>query len=442
MSTQVITKQGYLSELIQQVQQVPMVQPWLKEARDRSSIILEELALPTKRDEEWQFTDLANLYATKFIAATNQSLTASDISHLILPEAQDSHLVFVNGYYAPELSSDISLPKGIFIGNLSQLPESYPIENYLGKQQNNREIFPTINTAGISDVAIVWANKDVILETPIHLLFITIPSDTPIVTQSRILVVLESGAKLTLIEQYVAMGDPCSDNLTSYAYFTNAVAEVFISENAELNHSRIQRETSDAFHVARSAISQAKHSQYTCNTITLGAKISRHNLDIFQTGESTVTNLNGLTMIKGEQLADKHSNICLNYPDSVTRQIHKTIVDDRAAVVFNGRVFVGKKAQQTDAGQISRNLILSAKARVNTKPQLEIIADNVKCSHGATVSQLDGDEIFYLQSRGLDQAAATSLLVEAFALDIVNKLPVNSLRQILSRCMACKTMVI
>jgi len=147
-------------------------------------------------------------------------------------------------------------------------------------------------------------------------------------------------------------------------------------------------------------------------------------------------------MISGEQLADKHSNICLNYPNGITRQVHKTIVDDKASVVFNGRVFVGKKAQQTNAGQISRNLVLSPQARVNTKPQLEIIADNVKCSHGATVSQLDGDEIFYLQSRGLDQSAATSLLVEAFALDIVNKLPVPSLRQMLSRCMACKTMVI
>ncbi len=442
MTSQTITKQSYLSALIQQVQQAPMVEPWLKEARDRASIVLEELVLPTKRDEAWQFTDLANLYATNFTAAPHKTLTSQDISHLILPEAENSHLVFINGFYAPDLSSSQALPEGIFIGNLSALPKSYLIENYLGKQQDSTEVFNAINTAGISDVAIVWVNRNVVVETPVHLLFITIPEATPTVSQTRALVVLEPGAKLTLVEQYVATGEGCPDAPASHPYFTNGVMEVFVQENAVLTHTRVQRETSAAFHIARSAISQAKSSQYHCHTISLGAKISRHNLDIFQIGESTETTLNGLTMISGEQLADKHSNICLNYPNGITQQVHKTIVDDKASVVFNGRVFVGKRAQQTSAGQISRNLLLSPKARVNTKPQLEIIADNVKCSHGATVSQLDGDEIFYLQSRGLDQAAATSLLVEAFALDIVNKLPVASLRQMLSRCMACKTMVI
>jgi len=442
MGTQTITKQGYLSELVQQVQQVPMIKPWLKEARDRASIILEELALPTKRDEGWQFTDLANLYATNFVAATNKIVTNHDIAHLILPEAQDSHLVFINGFYSPGLSSSQALPEGIFIGNLSQLPESYLIESYLGHQQGSTGIFPALNTLGISDAAIVWVNKNVQIETPVHLLFITIPEETPTISQSRILVVLEPGAKLNLVEQYVATGEGCPDAPASHPYFTNGVVEIFVQENAVLNHSRIQRETSAAFHISRSAVSQGAHSKYHCHTISLGAKISRHNLDIFQTGESTETTLNGLTMISGEQLADKHSNICLNHPYGTLQQVHKTIVDDQASVVFNGRIFVGKKAQQTNAGQLSRNLLLSAKARVNTKPQLEIIADDVKCAHGATVSQLDGDEIFYLQSRGLDQAAATSLLVEAFALDIVNKLPVPSLRHMLSRCMACKTMVI
>ena len=443
MGIQTITKQGYLSELVQQVQQVPMVKSELKELRDRASIILEELALPTKRDEEWQFTDLADLYAIKFTSPPPQTeLDSGAIEHLILPEAKDSHLVFINGFYASKLSSSAALPAGIFIGNLSQLPDAYPIQDYLGKQQGSTEIFTAINTTGISDVAVVWASKDVVVETPIHLLFITTTGDTPTVTQPRILVVLETGAKLTLVEQYVATGDSCSETIVSQPYFTNGVMEIFVQENAVLDHSRIQRETSAAFHIARSAISQAKYSQYHCHTISLGAKISRHNLDIFQTGEGTETTLNGLTMIKGNQVADKHSNICLNYPNGVTRQVHKTIVDDQASVVFNGRVFVGKKAQQTNAGQISRNLVLSPKARVNTKPQLEIIADNVKCSHGATVSQLEGDEIFYLQSRGLDQSTATSLLVEAFALDIVNKLPVASMRQILAKCMACKTMVV
>ncbi|MEH1948298.1 MAG: Fe-S cluster assembly protein SufD, partial [Nostoc sp.] len=190
-------------------------------------------------------------------------------------------------------------------------------------------------------------------------------------------------------------------------------------------------EGAEAFHIGKTAIAQARDSRYTCHAITLGAKLSRHNLEILQTGEQTQTTLNGLTIISGKQLSDTHSAIALNYPHGISDQLHKCIVGDRAHAVFNGKVLVPKRAQLTNASQLNRNLLLSSKARIDTKPQLEITADNVKCAHGATVSQLEDDEIFYLQSRGIDENDARKLLINAFAAEIINQIPVPSLREIL-----------
>jgi Fe-S cluster assembly protein SufD len=244
-------------------------------------------------------------------------------------------------------------------------------------------------------------------------------------------VVAQAGSQLTLIEDYKAAG--------AGVYFTNAVTEIVLEENAQVNHTRNLQEGGEAFHIGKSAIAQSRNSRYTCNAITMGAKLSRHNLEVFQTGEGTETTLNGLTLIGGEQLADTHSAIALNHPNGITNQLHKCIVDGRAHAVFNGKVFVPQAAQLTNAGQLNRNLLLSPKARVDTKPQLEITADNVKCSHGATVSQLDAEEVFYLQSRGLNETDARNLLIDAFGAEILDRIPVASLRQRLARCVACRT---
>jgi Fe-S cluster assembly protein SufD len=233
---------------------------------------------------------------------------------------------------------------------------------------------------------------------------------------------------VTLIEEYTHRRDVEE----AAVYFTNAVTEIWVEENAQVNHTIIERESGAAFHIGKSAIAQARDSRYTCNAITLGAKLSRHNLEVFQTGEQTETTLNGLTMVALQQLADTHSAIALNHPYGTSNQLHKCIVADRAHAVFNGKVFVPKAAQLTNAGQLNRNLLLSPKARVDTKPQLEITADNVKCAHGATVSQLDAEEVFYLQSRGLDEDDARKLLINAFAAEIINQLPLVSLRERLS----------
>jgi Fe-S cluster assembly protein SufD len=429
---------AYLTGLLNQCQALdlqvidPETATLLQELRDRASRWVNTLTLPTKRDEEWRFTDLSPLLQVNFqTAEAKVDLPQSVVAEFALPEAP-IRLVFVNGVYAPQLSAVADLPEGLVVANLAQLPVTYrsQVGKYLAQQQGSAEVFTALNTAGLTDAAVVWVARNQQVETAIQLLFISTTGETPTVAQPRCLVVAQANSKLTLIEDYRATGEG--------VYFTNAVTEIVLEENAQVSHTRIERESKAAFHIGKSAIAQGRYSRYTCDAITLGAKLSRHNLEVFQTGEGTETTLNGLTLIGGEQLADTHSAIALNHPNGTSNQLHKCIVDDRAHAVFNGKVFVPQTAQFTNASQLNRNLLLSPKARVDTKPQLEITADQVKCSHGATVSQLDADEVFYLQSRGINETDARELLLDAFAAEILNCIPVTSLRQRLSRCVACR----
>lgn len=437
----------YLTNLLNQCQALnlqviePEIATLLQELRDRASVLIKNLAIPTKRDEEWRFTDLSPLLQVKFQSPEAQiDIAESAITEFILPEAP-IRLVFVNGFYAANLSSVTNLPEGLIVNNLAQLPVTHrsKVGKYLAQQKGATEVFTALNTTGLTDAAVVWVAKNTVVETPIHLLFISTTDGVPVISQPRCLVVAEAGSKLTLIEYYVANMENCPDMPVNHPYFTNQVTEIWLEENAQINHTRNQREAAESFHIGKTAIAQACNSSYTCNAISLGAKLSRHNLEIFQTGEGTETILNGLTIIGGEQLADTHSVIALNHPNGISNQLHKCIVDDHAHAVFNGKVFVPQAAQLTNAGQLNRNLLLSPKARVDTKPQLEITADNVKCAHGATVSQLDDEEVFYLQSRGLNEIDARNLLIEAFVAEIVNRIPIASLRQRLSRGAARRT---
>jgi len=408
---------------------------WLEELRQRAVLWVRQSTLPTTRDEEWLSTDLSSLRQVQFNVETSHAtpLQQTDITSLTLPEAINSRLVFVNGVYVPELSSVSGLPDGVVVSNLAGLPATSlhsRVREYLGCASGSDEVFTAVNTAGMTDVAVVWVAKNVVVETPIHLLFISAAGETPILSQPRCLVVAERGSQVCLVEEFT---NRRGAKRAEEVYFTNAVTEIWLEENAQVSHVRVQHDGGSAFHVGKSAISQGRHSRYICHAIALGGKLSRHNLEILQTGEQTETTLNGLTKVGGNQLADTHSAIALNHPYGKSRQLHKCIVGDRAHSVFDGKILVPKAAQLTDAAQLNRNLLLSSKARVDTKPQLEITADNVKCAHGATVSQLEDDEIFYLQSRGIDETDARSLLINAFAAEIINQLPVPCLRERLTQ---------
>lgn len=400
---------------------------------------LRELAIPDPREEDWRFTNLSGLVETPLCHPYPHCLlpTRSDLLPILLADVPH-RLVFVNGIYAPELSSLDRLPPGITVSNASGLVAQSA--RHLGQLPGSEEVFTTLNTAGFEDVAVIALPPGKTLEEPLHVIFVSTSGSQPSFSQPRCLVVAEARSRLTLVEDYITIGDGCMYGSANGVYFTNAVTEIWLGEEAHLHHSRLQRDSSGAFHIGKTTVHQSRQSRYTNVSLLLGAKLCRHNLEIYHQGEGVETVLQGLALVTGEQVADTHSSILYKYPHGTSDQLYKAIVDGRGRSIFNGRVFVPQAAQWTNAAQLNRNLLLSAKARVDTKPQLEIVADNVKCSHGATVSQLEEDEIFYLQSRGIDRHSARDLLLDAFAREIINKIPVSSLRDTLSRCVACRTM--
>ncbi|MEM8829593.1 MAG: Fe-S cluster assembly protein SufD [Cyanobacteria bacterium P01_G01_bin.19] len=409
-----VVEDVFLTGLLAQCQINEDEPQWLCDTRQQAKSWLSHLSVPSRRDEDWRFIDLADLTAGKFVAPASKKA----FDKTPLQKTADNRLVFVNGTYNAELSDALALPKGIYVGNLKDLPQEHQAKEYFARQHGMQDAFASLNTAGGNDVAVIWASKNAVVETPIHLLFVTDGEQEATFTQPRILVVAESNSSFSWIEEYVGLGK----------YFTNAVTEIFLKANARVNHTRLQQESEASYHIGKTAISQARDSHYTINEINLGAKLFRHNPEVLQQGEQTVSNLNGLTVATGEQTSDTHSIIALSKPHGNTDQLHKCIVGDRAHTVFNGKVFVTKEAQLTDATQLNRNLMLSPKARVDTKPELQITADNVKCAHGATVSQLEADEIFYLRSRGLSENDANQLLIDAFAAEIIDRLQIESLK--------------
>lgn len=446
MTSQIANRNTFLAELVSQSRQLGKAKRetcayGLKDLRDAAVDYLHSATFPTTQDEEWRFTDLSPLLEIPFQVADSKATSNIGLKDITLPISSKDDLplrvVFVNGFYAPHLSTlEASLLPTValefYAGNLSHAPGLYHerIREYLNKNLHHHEVFSALNITGLVDASVIVAPRNQAIDQVIHLLFIS-TGESPTLALPHCLVIAEPGSSLTLVEDYATLG-PAST-------FTNAVTEIVVGENASVNHIRIQREGGKAFHIGKSAIAQSRNSRYTCHAVNLGAQISRHNLEVSQLGEGTETTLNGLTVIGGEQLADTHSVIAFNHPHGTSRQLHKCIVGDKAHAVFNGKVFVPKPAQLTDAGQLSRNLLLSPKARVDTKPQLEITADNVKCSHGATVSQLEDDEVFYLQSRGLNEDMSRHLLIDAFAAEVLNQLPISGVRQMLSRAVASRT---
>jgi len=399
----------------------PSQPDWLKTLRSQALEHVSGLTLPSTHDEAWRFTPLAKFSSPSFQPLRAPSpLQADDIAHLTLPEAT-TRLVFVDGLYAPQLSS-ASLQAGLVLGNLAGLTsaQASTLEAHLGQHASFQDtLFTAVNTAFLQDAAVLVVPRDSALAAPVHVLFIS--TQPGVASHPRLLLVAGAASQLTVIEDYVA--------LHAGSYFTNAVAEVVLQANAQVTQVRLQRESTQAFHMASCAVSLGTASRYQSVSISLGAQISRLDLSARHTAEGAQCTLNGLALISGEQLADTHSFIDHAKPHGTSRQLHKCIVGGTAQAVFNGQVMVRPGAQQTDSAQSSRNLLLSKQAQVNTQPQLEIFADDVKCTHGATVGQLDSDEMFYLQSRGLSEGVARNLLTYAFGAEIINHIPVASLRQ-------------
>ncbi len=408
-------RQAILNRLLAQRSPLPEGS-WLQSMRDRAVALLQDQSLPSNRDEDWRFTNLSSFYGQTFQPAERATVAADDLNPWAICDALQ--IVLVNGYLDRQLSTLDALPAGLAIGSL--MAAGAAGQQNLGQQPGMNEVFTALNTASVQDGVFIHIGPNTAIERPIHLISLTVPGDTPQVVMPRVLVLAEAGSSATLVETYRSLGEGSA--------WVNAVTEVKVGPNAQLNHTRVQQENPLAFHIGKTAVSQARDSRYTLTSLSLGAQMARHNPEVTLTDSQTETQLNGLTLATQKQIGDTHSLIHFTQPHCVANQLHKCIVDDRARTVFNGRIYVPKEAQQTNAAQLSRNLLLSNKARVDTKPQLEIIADDVKCAHGATVSQLDDDEIFYLQSRGLDRQSACDLLIKGFVAEIIEKVPVLELR--------------
>ncbi|OKH16933.1 Fe-S cluster assembly protein SufD [[Limnothrix rosea] IAM M-220] len=413
---------------------------WLREVRLQGAYRVSHGTFPTRRDEDWRVTDVSILKETAFRPPTQVSIQAYELDAFNLDETAASRLVFVNGIFSDELSETSSLPEGIFVGNLAALPSEKAAElvNYLSGQSRNLDVFAALNDAGIHDAAVIWAEKNVVVEQPIQVLFVSNPEDAPIAIQSRCVAIAESGASFNLVEYYGAVSQGCSDQGEDL-YFNNALTEVWVKPNGQLNHIRVQREAGAGIQIGNTVIDQAQDSRYKLTEINMGGQLSRHTVTLNQTGVQTDSILKGLTMLSGSQVSDTHTSVNLNHPHGTVDQLHKCIVDDSARSIFNGKVDVPQAAQMTNAAQLNRNLLLSSKARIDTKPELQITADNVKCAHGATVSQLEADEIFYLRSRGLNEYDARHLLIDAFAAEILGSITIPSLQNGLTNCVACRT---
>jgi Fe-S cluster assembly protein SufD len=402
---------------------------WLKQLRARAVERVGALTLPTTRDEDWRFTDILPLTRQSWHPVQGSpGLAPADLERLSLPEAA-ARLVFVDGRYAPQNSFNRS---GLTVENLpaGMAAHGASVEAHLARHAGfEHDAFTAVNTAFLHDGALLVVPRNVVLEAPVQVLFVSTQKETA--SYPRFLVIAQPGSALTVIEEFVALHED--------ACFASAVTEMALADNAQVKHVRVQRDSTAAFHIANCAVSLARASRYHAVSIALGARLSRYNLNVLLAEEGAECAIDGLALIGGRQLADSHTLIDHAKPHGQSRQLHKCIVDGAAHAVFNGRIMVRPGAQRTDSSQSSRNLLLSGKARVDTKPQLEIFADDVKCAHGATVGQLDADEVFYLRSRGLSDAAARKLLTYAFGAEIIDRIAVPSLRTRLEEAVQAQT---
>ena len=414
------TRNDYLDSLLRGRDMVPEARAgWLKVLRAQAVERANALTVPTTRDEDWRFTDLSPLYKAPYRPSPQPGeVSAAELSRFEIPEAT-TRLTFVDGHFVPALSSIVPAD-GVLVANLPDALATHGrlVESSLGTlAATGQDAFAAVNTAFLHDGALIRIGRDRNGIAPIHLLFIATHNDGA--AYPRVLVLAEPGAQCTLIEDFVG--------LATGGYFIDAVTEIAVGENAHVAHVKLQREGQAAFHIARTSVQVARDGRYSNWSVALGARISRHNFHVMQAGEGTDFSIDGLALIGGRQLADTSSLIDHARAHGRSRQVHKSVVGGGAHAVFNGKILVRQGAQQTDAAQQSRNLLLSDKAHVDTKPQLEIFADDVKCAHGATVGQIEAEELFYLKSRGLSDAIARNLLTYAFAAEIIERLPVKSL---------------
>lgn len=403
---------------------------WLNRLRQNAMARFEELGFPTTKEEEWKYTNVAPIARAGFTPYEieenpGSTMRGEEMASFEVPETSDSQLIFVNGSLREDLSSLKSLPAEVVVMNLARavVDERYSeiARGHLARHADYvSNSFTALNTAFVDSGAFIYVPKGVIVTAPLHLVFISNPIDTNRITFPRVLFVAEENSAATLIESYVSSQDS--------QYFTNSVTELVLKVGARLEHYKLQREGAQAFHVATTTADLGVDSSYDATTITFGAQLSRHDIQVLMDHEGAECWVDGLYLVTNAQHTDTHSVIDHRKPHCTSHQLYKGILDGKSRAVFNGKIFVRHDAQKTDAMQTNKNLLLSNEARVDTKPQLEILADDVKCAHGAAVGQIDEDELFYLETRGIHPDLARNLLTYGFAEEVIGKIKVDSIR--------------
>lgn len=421
-------KNTFLSELLEFQTSLNGKSSLLDELRLKGADEVRKGTFPRPKDEDWRFISLKDLYQDTYKAVPDlkNEIQVPDFSSFYLPECEHSRLVFINGAYSNEHSDTEAMPEEVLIGNLADYAaeDNEQVNKHLNQYADfEGDIFTSFNNAFLEDGAFIFLPADVQVDTPVHLLFVQTDASENYFITPRCLVVAGERAELNVVEDYVGLADN--------KYFNCPAIEVNVEEEAHVIHTRIQRDSREAIHIGRVGAHVNRHSNYESYTINVGARLSRNEPRVTQLAEEVEFTLDGLVLIDGEQVSDTHSVMDHKFAHAESHQLHKCVINDRAHSVFNGKIYVRPHAQKIDSFQENRNLLLSEKGLVNTKPQLEIFADDVKCTHGATVGQMEADELFYLRSRGLSEAKARELLVYAFALETIENIPIDSVQKLL-----------
>lgn len=398
---------------------------WLQQLRQSALERFRQGGFPSSKDEDWRFNNLTPITGTNFrLAGDGAALKLDDLRPYLFAIPGVSTLVFLNGRYLPALSSIVEPGTGVTVKNLAAAVGSHGemIRKHLAQHSTlDQGGFTALNTAFIKDGLYVHVSRGADAGAPIHAVFVTDGRADGAATYPRNLIVVEAGARASVIESFVG--------LASGSYLTNTITEAVVEQGGYLEHIKVQRESEQAYHVGTTHLSQAQDSRSESYSISFGAAICRNNLEMVLAGPGVDSQLFGMYMGRGKQEVDNHTSILHAHPNCSTREVYKGILDGRSHGIFNGKIYVTPEAQKTDAKQTNRALLLSDTARIDTKPQLEIFADDVKCTHGATVGSLDPLATFYLRSRGIGPGPARKILTYAFAAEVLEEIPYHSVKQ-------------
>jgi len=422
------TSTGVFETILESAARLPAPE-LLQDLRQRGRERFATFGLPSRRQEEWRFTRLKGIEEEIFqppdVVASRVDISPWRVS--------DAHLlVFVDGIFSPEVSDVSDLPDGVVVSNLvlATASESKAVSEHLGSLAGlELHPFAALNTALVADGAFIHLPAGVELERPIQLVFVSGSEGRSTLSAPRILIVAEAASRATVVEQYLGDGG---------ASLSCPVSEIVLAEDAVLDHVVVQEEEISAHHLAVRQIRLAAASRYSAQTLSLGGALTRSDIGVVLDGEGVEASLDGLYLADGVQQADTHLTVRHARPDCSSHQLYKGILAGSARAVFNGRIIVDQDAQKTDANQSNRNLLLSDSATVHSNPQLEIFADDVRCTHGSTVGRLDEEAVFYLRSRGIARDEAIRMLTLAFAGEVLERVPVEALRERLELVVASR----